>query len=226
MKKKIKNTHQHCRNGKIVENWTFNTLTLYGHSVPVNKKSGWHFKKQGGGGRSCIRSIKRASVFFFFLSLSFSNRGRGSGKGKWRRQVHPPRQANNSAVQKEFCRQRRFIFQCRGAATGVAGAVKVAPWGHQREHLVRHFPNYHPISLFFVAFHGYTIGPPTTSTVSLFKKKLSCTHFTVPKWLERCSYFPFFFFCSFSFPTLSYSLQQILVEKQDVRTSKTPCTGS
>lgn len=160
-KKKKKNTHQHCRNGKIVENWTFNTLTLYGHSVPVNKKSGWHFKKQGGGGRSCIRSIKRASVFFFFLSLSFSNRGRGSGKGKWRRQVHPPRQANNSAVQKEFCRRRRFIFQCRGAATGVAGAVKVAPWGHQRERLVRHFPNYHPISLFFFCCFSRVHNRPT-----------------------------------------------------------------
>lgn len=81
MKKKIKNTHQHCRNGKIVENWTFNTLTLYGHSVPVNKKSGWHFKKQGGGGRSCIRSIKRASVFFFFYHFHFQIEGGAAGKG-------------------------------------------------------------------------------------------------------------------------------------------------
>lgn len=144
-----------------VENWTFNALTLYGHSILHKKK-----KKdpddilKNGGKRSCIRSIKRVSVSFsFFFITLFQIEGGPAEKGNDGGRSTHSHQANDSAVQKEFCRRRSFIFQCRGAATGVAGAVKVAPRGHQRERLVRHFPNYHPIS-FFLFFLLLFVGTP------------------------------------------------------------------
>lgn len=153
-----------------------------------------------------MRSTKHPTVhFLFYHSCSKDGEG-GSRRGKWQWQADPPDLANKSAVQKEFCWRRRlfFFFQCRGAATGVAGAVKVAPRGHAEWTSCLPFPKLPPKkNFFFVALHGYIVRPvyysnkvPTMS-LSIYKKKartfVSCTHFTVPESLQKCSSFPFFF---------------------------------
>lgn len=176
-------------------------LTLYGHTVLQKKTSGdifFFFKKQAERKKyqACV------SPFFFPLFITFVFKR--WGKGKWRRQVHPPRQANNSAVQKEFCRRRRlfFFFRCRGAATGVAGAVKVAPRGHAEGTSRPPFPKLPPEkNFFFATLHGYiaTASQTASQTTSLSKRRkkkklLFPAHVSLSQSGFRSAvFFPFFY---------------------------------
>lgn len=94
-----------------------------------------------------------------------------------------------------------FFFRCRGAATGVAGAVKVAPRGHAEGTSRPPFPKLPPEKkfFFFTTLHGYiaTASQTASQTTSLSKRRkkktfVSCTRFTVPEWLQKCSFFPLF----------------------------------
>lgn len=73
----------------------------------------------------------------------------------------------------------------------------------QKERLVRHFPNYHQKKFFFSPlFKGTSLQLPKQrpkqrpfQKEQKKKKKtfVSCTQFTVPEWLQKCSFFPLFY---------------------------------
>lgn len=183
----------------------------------------------------CIWNIKRALVWISFMA--FISKREGSREGKWRWQVHPP--PTGRTVQYKMNFVDIAMLQCRGTAIEVAGAAKVAPRGHAEGTSRPPFPKRQPACHCpkFLPFHKVQCGPAcysgTFRTKFLFKKQRMISlrisvqlppHPSVPKWFQWCS-FHFFFFSSFQ-PLLYLLLQQILVEKQDVRTSGAPCTGS
>lgn len=101
------------------------------------------------------------------------------------------------------------VFRCRGAATGVAGAVKVAPRGHEERTSLPPFPKLPPRKENFATFRGYIAttfqAVPQQCPFQKEKKKstlVSCTCFTVPGWLQKCSFvsfLPLFSNCSLTF---------------------------
>lgn len=73
-----------------------------------------------------------------------------------------------STASLHFSVQRSSHWSCRSSQS----CALRTPEGTSHPSFPKLPPNF---SFFFsVAFHGYTIGPPTTSTVSLFKRKKSC----------------------------------------------------
>lgn len=138
-------------------------------------------------------------MFFFFYHFHFQIEGGAAGKGNdGGRSTHHVRRTT-AQYKKNFVDGVASFFSAEEQPLELPEQSKLRLEDTRGNVSSVISPTTTQFLFFFVAFHGYTIGPPTTSTVSLFKKKLSCTHFTVPKWLERCSYFPFFFFLLFLF---------------------------
>lgn len=115
----------------------------------------------------------RQSVFFFlFLSLSCSKDG---GKGNDDGRSTRPVRRTTAQYKKNFVDGVVFFFffRCRGAATGVAGAVKVAPRGHAEGTSRPPFPKLPPEKIFFFAtLQGYitTASQTASQTTSLSKR--------------------------------------------------------
>lgn len=158
-----------------------------------------------------MRSTKHPTVHFLFFYHSCSKDGEGAaGKGNdGGRQTHPTRRTR-AQYKKNFADCLFFFFQCRGAATGVAGAVKVAARGHAERTSRPPFPKLPPKkkkNFFLLLFMGTPSDPSTTPTKSQqcpsqLKKKRELlfpahiSHFTVPERLQKCSSLPFFFYLS------------------------------
>lgn len=117
-----------------------------------------------------MRSTKHPTVHFLFFYHSCSKDGEGAaGKGNdGGRQTHPTRRTR-AQYKKNFADCLFFFFQCRGAATGVAGAVKVAARGHAERTSRPPFPKLPPKkkkNFFLLLFMGTPSDPSTTPTKS------------------------------------------------------------
>lgn len=97
-----------------------------------------------------------------------------------------------------------FFFRCRGAATGVAGAVKVAPRGHAEGTSRPPFPKLPPKKNFFFhhssRVHRYSFPNSVPNNVPFKKKKkknFCFLHtFHCPRVASEVQFFPPFFFIS------------------------------
>lgn len=166
------------------------------------------FKKNKQTDKS-MRSTKHPTVHFLFYHLCSKDGEGGSRKGKWQWQADPPDQANKSAVQKEFCWRRRLFFFFsvqRSSHWSCRSSQSCAPRTRRVNVLSAISQTTTKKNFFLLLFMGTSSDPSTTPTKSqqcpsqYIKKKartfVSCTHFTVPESLQKCSSFPFFFYLS------------------------------
>lgn len=129
------------------------------------------FKKQAE--RKKYQACVSPFFFFLFLSLSCSKDG---GKGNDDSRSTRPVRRTTARYKKNFVDGVFFFFfRCRGAATGVAGAVKVAPRGHAEGTSRPPFPKLPPKKNFFFhhssRVHRYSFPNSVPNNVPFKKKK-------------------------------------------------------